>query len=156
MHDSLTTQSPKSGAQPIDQTRALLHNRAWGAALSHLNVVDPNERVEPAHLEELAKAAFLIGKGQDGSDLLSRAHKEYMDCGRVCDAARCAFWRGFTALLNRENAQANGWLAPAERLLADQPDCVEKGYLLLPTGYRGVQGGDPVGAIATFERLAEI
>jgi DNA-binding NarL/FixJ family response regulator len=156
MRDSLATKSSKPGAKTINQAAALSGNRTWRPAEPQLNAMDGDERLGPSNLEELAKAAFLIGKGQDGSDLLSRAHKEYMDQSRVCDAARCAFWLGFTALLNGENAQANGWLARAERLLADQPDCVEKGYLLLPAGYRGVHGGDSVGAIAAFERVAEI
>ena len=117
---------------------------------------DDAESLRSSDLEERAKAAFLIGRGQEGSELLSRAHQQHLTEGRVCDAARCAFWLGFTALLNGENAQANGWLARAERLLADQPDCVEKGYLLLPNGYRAVHGKDPRTAIAVFERVAEI
>jgi DNA-binding NarL/FixJ family response regulator len=110
----------------------------------------------PEDLEEMAKAAFLADKAKEGAELLSRAHLQYLKAGNVCSAARCAFWLGFTSLLNGENAKANGWLARAERLLADQPDCVEKGYLLLPSGFRGVHGGDSAAAVATFERIAEI
>src|SRR6185369_16871980 len=110
----------------------------------------------PEDLEEMAKAAFLADKAKEGAELLSRAHLQYLKAGHVCSAARCAFWLGFTSLLNGENAKANGWLARAERLLADQPDCVEKGYLLLPSGFRGVHGGDSAAAVATFERIAEI
>jgi len=121
-----------------------------------LSDADRDEALGPSDAEELAKAAFLIGEGQEGTELLSRAHQQYLSEGSVCEAARCAFWLGFTALLNGENAPANGWLARAERLLADQPDCVEKGYLLLPAGYRAVHGGDPGTAVATFERVAEI
>ena len=113
-------------------------------------------QTDPVQLEEMAKAAFLSDKGEEGSDLLSRAHQQYLKDENVCSAARCAFWLGFTSMLNGENAKANGWLARAERLLADQPDCVEKGYLLLPAGFRGVHGGDAAAAITTFERIAEI
>lgn len=156
MRNSLATKSSKSGAKTLDHGGASSANRVLQSTVSQFDAVDGHDRLGPSDLEQSAKGAFLTGKGQDGSDLLSRAHKEYMDQGRVCDAARCAFWLGFTALLNGENAQANGWLARAERLLADQPDCVEKGYLLLPAGYRGVHGGNPAGAIAAFERVAEI
>jgi hypothetical protein len=52
-------------------------------AVSPPNHMDRQESFGPSDLEELAKAAFLIGKGQDGSDLLSRAHKKYMGQGRV-------------------------------------------------------------------------
>ena len=156
MKNFVATKNSKSSTQSIDQGRALLRKRAWREGFSQLTNVDRVESLEASDLEELAKAAFLVGEGQNGSELLARAHKDYLREGRVCAAARCAFWLGFTALLNDKHAQANGWLARAERLLADQPDCVEKGYLLLPTGYRGVHSGDAAAAVTTFERVAEI
>ena len=133
-----------------------LSRKTADSGISRVIAADDAGSLRTSDLEERAKTAFLIGKGQEGSDLLARAHQQYVTAGRACDAARCAFWLGFTALLNGENAQANGWLARAERLLADQPDCVEKGYLLLPAGYRGVHGNDPKTALAIFERVAEI
>jgi DNA-binding CsgD family transcriptional regulator len=39
-------------------------------------------------------------------------------------------------------------------LLDGQPDCVEKGYLLLPEGYRSFHGGDAVSAHAKFVEAA--
>lgn len=133
-----------------------LARKAMRSGLSKVIAADDVERLGTLDIEERAKAAFLVGSGKEGTELLSRAHQQHITEGRVCDAARCAFWLGFTALLNGENAQANGWLARADRLLADQPDCVEKGYLLLPAGYRGVHGNDPMAAVATFKRVAEI
>jgi DNA-binding NarL/FixJ family response regulator len=135
---------------------SVLSHKTANAGISKVIAADDAERLRTSDLEERAKAAFLIGRGKEGSELLSRAHQQHLAAGRVCDAARCAFWLGFTAMLNGDNAQANGWLARAERLLADQPDCVEKGYLLLPAGYRGVHGHDPREAVAIFERVAEI
>jgi DNA-binding NarL/FixJ family response regulator len=146
--------NPRNKDDVPKQTSLSRHGRSDG--LSGLPSANHVDQRQPSDLEERAKAAFLIGKAEEGSDLLARAHQQYIVAGRVCDAARCAFWLGFTALLNGENAQANGWLARSERLLADQPDCVEKGYLLLPTGYRGVHGSEPGAAVATFERVAEI
>jgi hypothetical protein len=115
MRNSLATKSSKSGAKTLEHGGASSANRVLQSTVSQFDAVDGHDRLGPSDLEQSAKGAFLTGKGQDGSDLLSRAHKEYMDQGRVCDAARCAFWLGFTALLNGENAQANGWLARAER-----------------------------------------
>ena len=37
-----------------------------------------------------------------------------------------------------ETAKAGGWLSRAARVLENHPDCVEQGYLLLPTAYRSV------------------
>lgn len=138
-----------------NQTHLLVPRPSTGG-FSEITTSDHIGQRQPSELEEDAKVAFLIGKTEEGTGLLSRAHQEYIRADRVCDAARCAFWLGFTSLLNGDNAQANGWLARADRMLADQPDCVEKGYLLLPAGYRGVHSDNPAAAIAAFERAAEI
>jgi DNA-binding CsgD family transcriptional regulator len=156
MASPLTVKNRNQRTQDLDKGRALLRSRAWGEGFHVLLAADRQEQLGASDLEDLASAAFLIGKGQEGAEVLSRAHQQYLSTGSVCDAARCAFWLGFTAMLNGENATANGWLARADRLLADQPDCVEKGYLLLPQGYRGVHEGDPAAVIETFERVTEI
>src|SRR4029077_7501486 len=85
-----------------------------------------------------------------------RAHQGFVSRGETQRAARSAFWLGFISLVSGEPAQASGWLSRAERLLDDQPDCVEKGYLLLPVGYRAVHGGDAEGAHRAFVEAAGI
>lgn len=48
-------------------------------------------------------------------------------------------------------------LSRAQRLLDDhQPDCVERGYLLVPVATRSMNAGDPWSAYATFVRAAEL
>jgi ATP/maltotriose-dependent transcriptional regulator MalT len=59
-------------------------------------------------------------------------------------------------LLGGEAAMAGGWLSRASRLLNDQPDCAEKGYLLLADGYRLFHGGDSAAALATFAQATAI
>jgi len=143
-------------AQTLDQGRELLRNQAWGAAFSRLSDADREAPLEPSDLEELAKVARLIGRETEAAELLGRAHQEYLSRGEAQAAARCGFWLGFIAILNDELAQASGWFSRADRLLADQPECVEKGYLLLPTAFRALHGGDPAIAYATFASAAEI
>jgi DNA-binding CsgD family transcriptional regulator len=110
----------------------------------------------PADLEEDAKAAYLLGNETEGSEFYRRAHEEFLSLGQIQDAARCAFWLGFMSLINGELAMATGWLSRAERMLASQPDCCEKGYLLLPVGYRETHVGDPVAGQSAFETAGEI
>jgi DNA-binding CsgD family transcriptional regulator len=97
-----------------------------------------------------------MGRQSASVDLLARAHQGFLNRGAAQRAARSAFWLGFIALVSGERAQAGGWLSRAERLLEGQPDCVERGYLLLPTGYRAVHGGDPAGAHAAFLKAGTI
>ena len=112
--------------------------------------------IDPTGLEEVAKAAYLLGNQSEGSEFYRRAHEEFLNLGQVQDAARCAFWLGFMSLINAELAMATGWLSRAERLLATEPDCCEKGYLLLPVGYSATFGGDPAAAHSAFVSAGEI
>lgn len=112
--------------------------------------------LEPDDLVLLGQAALLIGREADGVGLLARAHQAFLDRGDVRLAARCAFWLGFTLLLGGESAKAGGWLSRSSRLLEGQPDCVEKGYLLLPTGYRAVHAGDMATAQTAFVQATAV
>jgi DNA-binding CsgD family transcriptional regulator len=128
----------------------------WGAAFTHLSVADGERPLQAADLEGLAMSAHLIGKEAECTDLLARAHRGFLDEGLPRRAAQCAYRLGFTCLVNGEAAQAGGWFSRAERLLSDQGDCVEKGYLLLPGGYRGVHEGKAAQAFQAFEQAAKI
>src|SRR6185503_1160464 len=126
----------------LDQGRESFQKQAWSAAFSHLSAADKEAPLEPEDLVLLTQAAMLIGRETDGIDLLTRVHQSFLNRGDVQNAARYAFWLGFTLLQRGESAKASGWLSRASRLLEGQPDCVEKGYLLLPTGYGAFHAGD--------------
>jgi DNA-binding NarL/FixJ family response regulator len=142
--------------QTLDRGRKSLQNQAWRAAFDQLSAADRDVPLEPVDLEQLSKAAHLIGEQNASVDLLARAHQGFLSRGETRRAARSAFWLGFISLVSGEPAQASGWLSRAERLLDDQPDCVEKGYLFLPVGYRAVHGGDAKVAFRAFVEAAAV
>ena len=134
----------------LDAGMEAFQKQAWASAYSHLSAADREAPVGPELLVYLAQAALLLGKDTEGADILARAHQEFLQKGQIQPAVRCAFWLGFTALTNQETAKAGGWLARANRLLEQESDCVERGYLLLPNGHGAVHGGDPATAYAIF------
>ena len=140
----------------LDQGRKSFQKKAWAEAFERLSAVDRESPLEPEDLVLLAQAALLIGREPEGVDLLNRVHQAYLNRGDVQFAARYAFWLGFTLLTSGESATASGWLSRASRLLDGQPDCVEKGYLLLPAGYRAFHTGDPKTAGAMMAEAAAI
>ena len=156
MNSGVIVRSSSARAQALEQGRESFRKQAWGNAFSQLSAADREAPLDPERLMELAQAALLIGREAEGADLLARAHQAFMNRGDAQPAARCAFWLGFTSLLNGEVAKAGGWLSRASRLLDGQPDCVEKGYMLLPTGYRSVQAGDAATAHSSFAQAADI
>lgn len=143
------TQSLARGSESFRQ-------RSWRNAFVFLSDADSQSPLEPGHLLLLAQAALLIGKEQEGADALARAHQGFLAAGQTAPSVRCAFWLGFTAMLNGETSKATGWLSRAARLMEGQPECVETGYLLLPHGYRLVHSGDPNSAESYFKQAAAV
>jgi DNA-binding CsgD family transcriptional regulator len=122
-----------------------------------LAAADSDEPLPPEDLERLATAAYLIGKDAESAEIWTRAHQEFLGCGAVARAARCAFWLAFGLMQQGERARAGGWITRARELLDNaRQDCVEQGYLLLPIALQRVFAGDAAGAYGMFCQAAEI
>src|ERR1051326_4085589 len=156
MNSRATIRRSNTRAPALEQGRESFRKQVWGSAFSQLSAADAEAPLEPDDLVKLAQAALLMGKEADGAEILARAHQAFMDRADPQPSARCAFWLGFILLLNGESAKAGGWLSRASRLLEGQPDCVEKGYLLLPGAYRSFHAGDAATAHAEFVQAGAI
>jgi DNA-binding CsgD family transcriptional regulator len=141
----------------LERGRQALARQDWQDAVAQLCAADTESPLEPEDLEGLASAAYLIGKDSVSSDALSRAHHVWLSRDNAERAARVAFWLVFVLLNKGQHAHASGWLARGRRLLDDgQRDCVERGYMLIPTGLKATMEGDIAGASAIFREAAEI
>ena len=128
---------------PLDRGRAAYDRHIWSEAFDLLAAADREESLEPADLERLTIAAYLVGREDEHYRLRERLHLELLDRGDVPGAVRCAFWLGFSLLLKGELARAGRWLARGRSQLdADSVDCVERGYLLVPESLHHLFGGD--------------
>src|SRR5262249_25395234 len=141
----------KTRAEALRRGRELVKNQAWGAAFAEFSAADREASLESQDLFSFALSAHLLGREDDNVALLSRAHQSFLKDGEAKSAVRCAFWLGFSAMLNGDMAKAGGWLARARRVLDDcKQECVEEGYLLIPVGYRSVHSGDAEAAYTAF------
>lgn len=141
----------------LDQGRASVARRQWGAAYRHLSAADGATALEPPDLETLAVAAQLVGRFDDGIGLWTRAHHERLARGDLAGAARCAFWLAQALQIRGEAARAGGWAARGHGLVEElgRP-CAEEGLLLLPGALRDLMQGNGAPAYAAFRRAAEI
>ena len=146
-----------SAASPVDVGRTSYARQDWSAAYDQLSAADRETGLEPADLQLLAVAAYLVGKGDESRDSLSRAFRLHVDRGESDEAVRCAFWLFFLLVNAGEQAQAGGWVARAHRVHdAGHEDCVERGYLLLPAALEALFSGELDLAQTTFGAAAEI
>ena len=144
------------GEDELVRGRQAAGRLAWDDAYTALSRADRSSSLDGHDLELLATAAYLLGHLDDCLQALQRAQRLHAERGDRRRAARCAFWLGFHLINQRELAQASGWLARANRLLEGEPDCAERGYLLMPVALERVVAGDYAGAQETAARAAAI
>lgn len=152
-----------SAAEAMTTTDTLTRGRnafarqMWADAHAQLSAADRGLALEAEDLVRLATAAYLTGEDDDSIESWTRAHHAFLGRDATELAIRCAFWLGIVLMNMGESARGGGWLARAERLLEEHgTDCVERGYLLVPTGLRRLSGNEAGGAYEAFREAATI
>lgn len=139
----------------LQRARECYERREWAEAHRLLSLADRGAHVGVEDLERLATSAYLIGREAESQQFLERAHRSHLLHADEPAAARCAFWLGFTCLLRGETAQANGWIARAQRLV-ESLDCVEHGYLLLPVAEQHLDARESDAALVAARHAADV
>jgi hypothetical protein len=125
----------------VAQGRRAYADAAWLDAAAHLSRADVASPLDPPDLELLATASYMLGDDAAYAAALERAHRGHLAAGDDRRAARCAFWIGHNRLFRGDPVHARGWFARAHRIVRDQ-DCVEAGYLLIPSWLKQMADGD--------------
>lgn len=133
-----------------------LRRHAWEEALQFLSDADVSGSLDGHGLEELAEAAMWACRPDVRLDALERAYRAYVDAGNGRRAAYVALQLSSTYLSQGQSAVARGWMAHAERLLGKEPECVERGYLLLRRARRAYASGDLRAAADLAQQVAEL
>jgi DNA-binding CsgD family transcriptional regulator len=141
----------------LERGRKSYVSRAWMDAYGSLSNADQVAPLGAEDLELLARSAYMLGRDDEYASCLERAHHTYLEAGDASRAVRCAFWIGHNLLFRSETGPALGWFARAQRLLErEERECVERGYLLIPTLLQHVFSGDFEAAYTTALNAAEI
>ena len=140
-----------------ERARALCAQGAWSAAYEALSDADAAAPLEVDDLELLATSAYMLGRDEEYSQRLERAHQLHLDAGEPLRAARTAFWNGMDLVMRGETGRGSGWLGRAQRLVdAESEACAERGYLLVPLAFQRENAGDLDGAIAAVSEATTI
>jgi DNA-binding CsgD family transcriptional regulator len=142
---------------PLETGLSAYAARRWTDAYDQLVAADELSPLSAGELELLAVSAAMLGRDEEWTQVLERAHHAYVEEGANARAVRCAFWIGVRLARGGELGRATGWLARAGRLLEhEQAECVEHGYLLLPQVFGREAEGDFEGAAELSAAAAEI
>jgi DNA-binding NarL/FixJ family response regulator len=141
----------------LDRGRTAYDLQAWADARDLLLAADREASLGVEDIERLAIATYLVGEYAESMELSRRAYRDSIGAGDSARAVRSAFWVAVEHLGRGEMAPAAGWLARAQRLVAEgDGEGVESGYLLVAGAVQSMAIGDPGAALDAYERAAEI
>jgi ATP/maltotriose-dependent transcriptional regulator MalT len=139
----------------LDHGRACVRQEAWRDAYEALSRARISEELDAADLEDLASAAYMLGRDDEYVTALEAAHQAHLEASRVVEAARAGFWIGHSFLFRGQPSLASGWFATSARLLDELGvDCVERGYLMIPVWLQQMGSGDWESGLATAAEAA--
>jgi class 3 adenylate cyclase len=139
----------------LEQGRAALTGKDWPQAYEVLAELDRTVTLEAEDLNGLANAAWWTGKMDESIDARTRAYAARLERGEPRIGALYALQLARDHELKRSGVQG-AWLARAERLLADEEEGPEHGYLERTRSRLALASGDFASAIAHAERMLEI
>ena len=111
----------RSTAPPtaLDRGREAYDRQAWADARDLLLAADREAPLALEDLERLGVATYLVGEYAESMEISRRGYRDSIRAGDVGRAVRSAFWVAVEHLGRGEMAPAAGWLAKAERLVAE-------------------------------------
>ncbi len=127
---------------------------AWREAYDILLAAE--SELEPEDLERLAEAAWWTGKLDESIERRERAYSAWLEGGEKRRAALMAVFISQDLFNKAALERATGWFANAERLLADEPESVEHGYLAVTRALTAMVEGSLDAATACAERAHEL
>jgi DNA-binding NarL/FixJ family response regulator len=139
----------------VERARDAVERGAWVEAYELLSAIDP-ARLGPADLQGLADAAWWLARTEESIAARQKAYAGFADAGEDRPAALAAVRLGIEHFLREEPSVGAGWLMRARRHLADQPGCVEHGFVALVEATMARFRGDLDEAAVAAARATEI
>lgn len=144
-------------ADPLEAGREALGRHAWREGYDLLTAADAVQPLSPEDLEGLAAAAWWTGRLEACISARERAFAGYTAANDRRRAAMVAIALAKDYYAKLASSIGTAWVARAERLLADEPESVEHGYLERLLSVIDFEGrGDFDGALEHAQRALDI
>ena len=127
-------------ATTLERARQSLDAHAWQQAYEGFASLDRDLSSED--LERLAEAAWWSAHPNESLDAFERAYAAFSAEGKRRDAARVSLRLAMEYADRLDSAVWNGWVQRASRLLADEPESLEHGWLELCLVRAAFERGD--------------
>jgi len=125
---SSATQPTSAAVSP--EIQAAYDRADWQEAYRALHTLADELELSPEEMEMLAPSAMWIGEFEESVQTREKTYAMYAKSGRNAAAARVALDLVADYMQKSAGAVARGWHRRADRLLQNEPECVEHGRLL--------------------------
>jgi class 3 adenylate cyclase len=144
-------------ADPLTAGRAAIERHAWAEAFDLLQSADSESKLEAEDLERLAEAAWWTAHLDTCIAARERAFALRQKGGDSSTAARLAMSLAKDNYAKGSSSIGSAWVARAERLLEDDPESLERGWLERLRSVIALEGqGDYERALEHGRRAFEI
>jgi len=142
--------------ESLDAAREAVSRFAWREAFDLFAAADALEPLGAADLSQLADCAWWLGKMRHCIALRERAYSEFVKAGEVRAAAGVAIKLADHRSDLIEPSDAAAWMQRATRLLEDQPEAAEHGWLKFTQALIASHEGDLEAILRLAAEAAEI
>lgn len=144
-------------SRALESGRRAFKQCQWRVAFDLLSTADAESPLVASDLEQLGRAAYLIGEDDRAISTWTRAHNALVEQGDCLRAVRVGFWLSLCLLLGGNGAQSRGWLSKCQRLISkEQGECSERGLLLVVSGLLSMFKGRSEEACSQFTRATHL
>ena len=149
---------------PVDRSVEAILGSAWSAvrrchwqeAFNLFSAADERGALDGEDLDALAEAAFWLGRPDASHVARQRAHGTFLAEGQPRRAAMTAIVLSVNFGARRRFSVAGGWFQRAQRLLAEEPDGPEHGFLAWAGTMFALATGDHDGALQAARRTFDL
>lgn len=135
--------------ETIDAARKAYRRNAWADATELFLLADAEAALDVVDLEALVWAAGIAARDAEMLAALERLYGYHEARSDHENCAHAAFWCGLRNMMIGEVGLGSGWLQRAAKHAdATPPDCVQRGYLILPQVFMLRAKGDYEAAVA--------
>jgi len=149
------TPLPGPPADALEEAREALTTRDWQRAFELLSAADDGT-LGGEDLDGLAEAALWAGRPHESHAARQRAHNAFVEAGERPRAAMVAVVLCLHHAARLHLAVAGGWFQRAQRLLEEEPESPEHGFLAWAAAMFSIGGGDLDGALEHARRAHAI
>jgi DNA-binding CsgD family transcriptional regulator len=137
--------------------RSAYARRDWPAAREGFRAAHPLATLTPEDLGAWSDAAWWLGDTEESLAVGRQAYEGHRRAGAPREAATAALGIAYLLFLQARDALGAGWLSRARRLLADQAECVEQGYLRYVLEVEpAFAGGDPAIGVTAARSVRDL